>query len=178
MKRLLHNSYEQYLSLHVLFIDFKQAYDSIDREKLCEALIMLKISMMLARLVGMTLNETMSRSGSECLCIRSAVIQGFGCCANMDHCDAEKRKRNPRETANIFSLFTFIECLCIRSAVIQGFGCCANMDHCDAEKRKRNPRETANIFSLFTFIHTNSCYELSTRKAPTRDMFPKAERKI
>nr|CAI5844259.1 unnamed protein product [Callosobruchus analis] len=36
----------------------------------------------------------------------------------MDHCDAEKRKRNPRETTNIFSLFTFMLCSVVEEIVL------------------------------------------------------------
>jgi hypothetical protein len=47
--------------VHQLFINFKEAYDSVRREVLCNSLIEFGIPMKLARLVKMCLNEIYSR---------------------------------------------------------------------------------------------------------------------
>lgn len=43
LKQIQNNSYAQNLGLHVLFIDYKQAYDSVNRERMYTALHKLKI---------------------------------------------------------------------------------------------------------------------------------------
>ena len=47
--------------MHQLFIDFKEAYDSVRREVLCNILLEFGIPMKLVRLIKMFLNETYSR---------------------------------------------------------------------------------------------------------------------
>jgi hypothetical protein len=47
--------------VHQLFVDFKQAYDSVKREVLYNILIQFGIPMKLVRLIKMHLNETYSR---------------------------------------------------------------------------------------------------------------------
>lgn len=65
IKQLQQNTYEQNLSLHLLFIDFKQAYDSIKRKRVYEALKKLGIPGKLRRLVEMTLKKTVNRVTME-----------------------------------------------------------------------------------------------------------------
>ena len=48
-------------AMHKLFIDFKEAYDSVRREVLCNILIDFSIPMKLVRLITMCLNQTYSR---------------------------------------------------------------------------------------------------------------------
>lgn len=61
LNQIMKNSREQRLELCMLFIDFKQAYDSVDRCKLYEALLELKVPRKLVQLVAMTLEETQCR---------------------------------------------------------------------------------------------------------------------
>lgn len=58
LKEILANSYEHNISAHILFIDFKQAYDSIKRSKLNEILNSFGIDPKLIRLIEMTLERT------------------------------------------------------------------------------------------------------------------------
>jgi hypothetical protein len=48
-------------AVHQLFIDFKEAYDSVMREVLCNILLGFSITMKLAQLIKMCLNETCCR---------------------------------------------------------------------------------------------------------------------
>jgi hypothetical protein len=57
LKQIMDNSIDQNLPLYMLFIDFKQAYDTIKREKVYEAMRQ-GIGEKLIRLVKMTLKET------------------------------------------------------------------------------------------------------------------------
>lgn len=61
LQTLQNNSWDRNLPLYILFIDFKQAYDSITREKLYEALGKLRIPNKLINLVKMTLHNTSNR---------------------------------------------------------------------------------------------------------------------
>jgi hypothetical protein len=58
LKQIMDNSIDQNLPLYMLFIDFKQAYDTIKREKVYEAMRQMGIGEKLIRLVRMTLKET------------------------------------------------------------------------------------------------------------------------
>lgn len=57
LKMIQNNSYEQNLGLHLLFIDFRQAYDSVIRAKLYEVLNSLGAPQKLIRLVRITLEN-------------------------------------------------------------------------------------------------------------------------
>jgi hypothetical protein len=46
------------IDLHVLFVDFRQAFDSINRKRLYEAMEWMKIADKLIRLTRMTMNTT------------------------------------------------------------------------------------------------------------------------
>jgi hypothetical protein len=50
--------YEYNIDIHQLFVDFRQAYDSIIRGKLYEAMRELRIPAKIIRLVSMTLRDT------------------------------------------------------------------------------------------------------------------------
>ena len=49
-------------AVHQLFIDFKEAYDSVRREVLCNILLEFGIPMKLVRLIKMCMNDTCSRA--------------------------------------------------------------------------------------------------------------------
>lgn len=81
IKTLMSKSYEQNLSLHMLFIDFRQAYDSIQRQKLYEALNCLGVPRKLINLIKMTLKGTHCRvvvdgKLSEKFEVRTGLKQG------------------------------------------------------------------------------------------------------
>lgn len=61
IKQIQSSTYDQGLSLHMLFIDFQQAYDKIRRAKIYEAMEQLGIPNKIIRLVQMTLKDTRSR---------------------------------------------------------------------------------------------------------------------
>jgi ribosomal protein L22 len=61
MKQILKKCYEYNIEMHVLFIDFKQAFDSVDRQKTMQILQELRIPNKLARLIKMTLQNTEAR---------------------------------------------------------------------------------------------------------------------
>jgi len=61
LRSILEKCFEYNITLHELFIDFKQAYDSINREKLILILEEFKIPRKLINLIGMTLRNTTVR---------------------------------------------------------------------------------------------------------------------
>ena len=63
VRQILEKCYEFGIELHNIFIDFKQAFDKVNRLKLYESLKMLKIQTKLIRLVKTTL--TNSRAAVE-----------------------------------------------------------------------------------------------------------------
>lgn len=65
LKMVQNQSYEQNLSLHIMFIDFMKAYDSIERRKLYEAMNKLSIPGKLIRLTRMTLTDTQNKVAAE-----------------------------------------------------------------------------------------------------------------
>ena len=58
MRQILEKCYECHIEMHVLFIDFKQAFDSVDRQKTVQILQELRIPSKLVRIVKMTLQNT------------------------------------------------------------------------------------------------------------------------
>jgi hypothetical protein len=58
MRQILEKCYEYNIEMHVLFIDFKQAFDSVDRQKTMQILRELRIPNKLVRLIKMTLQNT------------------------------------------------------------------------------------------------------------------------
>ena len=71
----------KYKEFHLLFIDFKKAYDSVRREVLYKILVEFGIPGKLVRLIKMSLNETYSRvrvgkNVSDRLPIRNGLKQG------------------------------------------------------------------------------------------------------
>lgn len=57
LRTILEKCYEYNVDLHLLFIDYKQAYDSIDRKVLIETLIQFYVPRKLIRLIQMTLTK-------------------------------------------------------------------------------------------------------------------------
>lgn len=81
LKEIQATSYQHKLQTHLLFIDFKQAYDSIEREQLYRALNNLQIPRKLIRLIRMTLQDTINMvkvNGelSRKFIVRSGLRQG------------------------------------------------------------------------------------------------------
>jgi hypothetical protein len=58
MRQILEKCYEYNIEMRVLFIDFKQAFDSVDRQKTIQILQELRIPNKLVRLIKMTLQNT------------------------------------------------------------------------------------------------------------------------
>jgi purine nucleoside phosphorylase len=56
--QILEEKWEYNETVHQLFIDFKNAYDSVRREVLYNILIEFRVPMKLVRLIKMCLNET------------------------------------------------------------------------------------------------------------------------
>lgn len=61
IRQMMEKCYEHNIELHILFVDFKQAFDSINRIKLLEAMEEMEIPHKLIRLIKMTLNKTMAK---------------------------------------------------------------------------------------------------------------------
>jgi hypothetical protein len=68
----LEKKWEHNETVHQLFTDFKKAYDSVRREVLYNILIEFGVSMKLARLIKMSLNETYSK-----VCIGKHLSDSF-----------------------------------------------------------------------------------------------------
>jgi sorting nexin-29 len=56
-RQILENYYEYNTEIHVLFIDFKQAFDSVDRQKTIQILQELRIPNKLVQLIKMTIQN-------------------------------------------------------------------------------------------------------------------------
>ena len=55
IRQIFEKGYEYAISVHSLFIDFKQAFDTVDTLKLCQSLRLLRIPSNLIKLVQVTL---------------------------------------------------------------------------------------------------------------------------
>ena len=81
MRQILQKCYEYNIEMHVLFIDFKQAFDSVDTQKIIQILQELRISNKLVRLSKMTIQNTeasvkIENLTSKPFLISSGVRQG------------------------------------------------------------------------------------------------------
>lgn len=81
MTQIIEKSYEHDIELHMLFIDFRQAFDSIRRNKLLEEMKTMEIPAKLIRLTKMTMEKSRARintleTTSEEIAIETGVRQG------------------------------------------------------------------------------------------------------
>lgn len=81
LRSIMEKCYEYNITLHQLFIDFKQAYDSVRRPQLYTAMLELGIPKKLVGLVEMTLRKTKAKVKvqgmlSECLEVKRGLRQG------------------------------------------------------------------------------------------------------
>jgi sorting nexin-29 len=65
MRQIIEKCYEHDIDLHILFIDYKQAFDSVNRHKLKQTLKHYKIPEKLVNLIRMTLEETTAKMQIE-----------------------------------------------------------------------------------------------------------------
>jgi sorting nexin-29 len=61
MRQMLEKHIEHYSFLYMLFVDFKQAFDSVNRKKLIEAMNKMRILHKIIRMVEMTMNDTKAK---------------------------------------------------------------------------------------------------------------------
>ena len=83
LRQILEKTREFKTTTHYLFIDFKQAYDSIDRSELLQAMNLLGIPLKLINLCRMTISNTRARvkvdkETSDVFITRRGVKQGDG----------------------------------------------------------------------------------------------------
>jgi len=88
MRQILEKCYEYNIEMHVLFIDFKQAFNSADRQKTIQILQELRIPNKLVRLIKMTLQNMeasvkIENLTSKPFSISSGVHQGEPLCNNI-----------------------------------------------------------------------------------------------
>src|SRR5215469_17341388 len=81
MQQMLEKCYEYNIEMHLLFIDLKQAFDSVDRQKTIQILQELRIPNKLVQLMKMTLKNTeasvkIENLTSKPFLISSGVCQG------------------------------------------------------------------------------------------------------
>ena len=85
MRQILEKCYEYNTEMHVLFIDFKQAFDSVDRQKTIQILQELRIPNKLVQLIKMTIQNMeasvkIENLTSNSFSISSGVRQGNPLC--------------------------------------------------------------------------------------------------
>jgi hypothetical protein len=61
MRQIIEKNYEYGVDMHILFVDYKQAFDSINRKKMIQALEYFVIPPKLINLVKMTLDQTTAK---------------------------------------------------------------------------------------------------------------------
>ena len=61
VRRIMDTAYEFGINLELLFVDYQQAFDSVNREKLVEAMRTLEVPNKIIRLISMTLNRTTAK---------------------------------------------------------------------------------------------------------------------
>lgn len=106
--QILEKSYEFNIHIHILFIDFRRAFDSVNREKLIQEMQEMKIPTKIIRLTKMTLEcntavvRTSEGDTDEISC-NSGVKQGDALSAELFNIAVESlyRKMNCKGTINI-----------------------------------------------------------------------------
>jgi hypothetical protein len=81
IEKYMKNEYEYNIDLHNVFVDFKQAFNSVDRPLISECLTEYKIPRKLMRLTALTVKNTTAKSKinnelSESLRVNTGVKQG------------------------------------------------------------------------------------------------------
>ena len=81
MRQILEKCYEYNIDMYVLFIDCKQAFDSVDRQKIIQILQELRVPNKLVWLINMTIQNTVASVKTENLTynpfsVSSGVRQG------------------------------------------------------------------------------------------------------
>jgi sorting nexin-29 len=61
LRQIIEKTYEFNVDIHLLFIDYKQAYDSINRQQMCKIMKEFGIPEKLINLVKMTLRRTLNK---------------------------------------------------------------------------------------------------------------------
>jgi sorting nexin-29 len=99
IRQMIEKHYEHNQDLHMLFLDFKQTFGSIDRHKLYQAMEDVKIPYKLIRLVKMTMKDTTARVKvtnklSNSFTFNAGVRQGDGLSTTLFlfalHCGVQK----------------------------------------------------------------------------------------
>jgi sorting nexin-29 len=105
MRQILEKCYEYNIEMHVLFIDFKQAFDSVDRQKNHTDMQELRIPNKLVRLIKMTLQNMEENVKIENLTssISSGVRQGVALSSTIFNSilDSVIKKRNLRRDISL-----------------------------------------------------------------------------
>ena len=65
LRQIIEKAYEYNINLHVLFVDFKQAFDSIQGIKICEILQQTEIPAKFVRLIEITVEQSEGRTIHE-----------------------------------------------------------------------------------------------------------------
>ena len=99
VRQILEKFYVYDIDLHLLFIDLKKAFDSINQEKLLESLVIFGISKKIERLVKMTLEGAQAKvimdgKISNPFAIGSGVRQGDGLSATLFNLALHKALKN------------------------------------------------------------------------------------
>jgi sorting nexin-29 len=95
MPQILEKCYEYNIEMHVLFIDFKQAFDSVDKQNTIQILQELRIPNKLVRLIKMTIQNM------------EASVKIENLTSNPFSISSGVRQGNPL-SATIFNLFSIL----------------------------------------------------------------------
>jgi len=113
VRQILENFYAHDIDLHLLFIDFKKAFDSINRKKLLESLARFGIPKKIEWLVKMTLEGAEAKviedgKISNPFVISRGVRQGDGLSATLFNLVLHKALKNLEQSNTIFNRLTEI----------------------------------------------------------------------
>lgn len=108
VRQTMEKCYEHNTDLHMLFVDFRQAFDSINKEKLYEYMDVMGIPQKLVRMIRITLKDVRAkvmvdgRIGNEFALYRG-VRQGDALSATLFNLAINQVLQNIRDTGNIVS---------------------------------------------------------------------------